>query len=177
MAARSHLKSNKPSPDYYEVNDTHPTAALTQPPPPAASEPARPWTPIARNAILAVGFAILVLGALADIAHFVDGRSEGSAPDTTVRSQLDETTPPLAATAEVEVSPAPGPPDGPTPLPAAVFDPIFNTYTVTAGDVLYDIATRHGTTTQVLIELNEITDPNRIEVGQVLVLPSPDAES
>jgi LysM repeat protein len=50
---------------------------------------------------------------------------------------------------------------------------VFNSYIITKGDVLYDIASRHGTTTGVLIELNTIEDPNLIEVGQVIALSKP----
>jgi LysM repeat protein len=46
------------------------------------------------------------------------------------------------------------------------------TYTVVKGDMLYAIALRYGTTPQVLATLNELADPNVIEVGQVLLLPS-----
>ena len=45
------------------------------------------------------------------------------------------------------------------------------------GDVLYQIAVQHGTTPQELASLNGLDDPNRIEVGQVLRLPEPDAGS
>ena len=44
-------------------------------------------------------------------------------------------------------------------------------YVVQAGDSLSAIAAAHGTTMQTLIELNGIADPNRIVVGQELVLP------
>lgn len=47
------------------------------------------------------------------------------------------------------------------------------TYTVQAGDTLGAIASRVGTTVAVLVELNELTDPNVLEVGQVLRLPPP----
>ncbi len=45
------------------------------------------------------------------------------------------------------------------------------TYTVKAGDTLSGIAERFGTTTRILMELNGITDPSRISIGQVLKLP------
>jgi LysM repeat protein len=44
-------------------------------------------------------------------------------------------------------------------------------YTVVRGDRLYDIALRHGTTVHALATLNAIEYPDRIDVGQVLVLP------
>lgn len=44
------------------------------------------------------------------------------------------------------------------------------TYTVVAGDTLYAIAQRHGTTVDSLVRLNGIKDPNLIYPGQVLAL-------
>lgn len=45
------------------------------------------------------------------------------------------------------------------------------TYTVQAGDNLYRIALKFGTTTDVLAAANGITDTGNIHVGQVLVIP------
>lgn len=45
------------------------------------------------------------------------------------------------------------------------------TYTIQAGDTLNNIAARNGTTADVLLRLNNLTDPDRIEVGQVMILP------
>jgi nucleoid-associated protein YgaU len=53
----------------------------------------------------------------------------------------------------------------PTPIPGAT------TYTIKRGDTLSDIATRFGTTWQVLAEINGIKDPGRLRIGQVLDLP------
>lgn len=44
-------------------------------------------------------------------------------------------------------------------------------YVVQAGDNLSKIASRHGVTVAQLSEANNITDPNRIRVGQKLVIP------
>ena len=54
-------------------------------------------------------------------------------------------------------------PSKPTPPPAA-----YNTYTVQPGDTLSGIASKYGTTYQRLAEINGITNPNIIHVGQVL---------
>ncbi|MBC7461368.1 MAG: polysaccharide deacetylase family protein [Thermoleophilia bacterium] len=56
--------------------------------------------------------------------------------------------------------PAPAPP----PPPSAV------AYTVVAGDTLSKIAARHGTTVDAIAQLNGITDPNLISVGQRLAV-------
>lgn len=47
-------------------------------------------------------------------------------------------------------------------------------YTVAAGDTLSVIAARFGITIDVLASANAIDDPNRIRVGQVLLIPSAD---
>jgi murein DD-endopeptidase MepM/ murein hydrolase activator NlpD len=46
-------------------------------------------------------------------------------------------------------------------------------YTVAAGDTLFEIAQSFGITLEELISYNGITDPNLIEVGQVLLIPVP----
>ena len=49
--------------------------------------------------------------------------------------------------------------------------PVGNTYTVASGDTLSAIAARFGTTVDILCQLNGISNPNTIFVGQVLKLP------
>lgn len=47
----------------------------------------------------------------------------------------------------------------------------MSTYKVKSGDTLSQIAVNHNTTVSVLLQLNpQITDKNKIEVGQVLYL-------
>ena len=46
------------------------------------------------------------------------------------------------------------------------------TYTVKTGDRLGDIAARHGTTVSQLSSANNISNPNLIRVGQVLIVPT-----
>ena len=57
-----------------------------------------------------------------------------------------------------------------TPPPATV-QPRAQTYTVVAGDTLTFIASRLNVDVQELIDLNEITDPGALDVGQVLQIP------
>ncbi len=47
-----------------------------------------------------------------------------------------------------------------------------NTYTVKSGDTLGGIASRAGVPIKDLAQLNQIKDPRKLKVGQVLTLPS-----
>lgn len=50
--------------------------------------------------------------------------------------------------------------------------PSATQYTVKSGDTLSGIAAKYGTTYQVLAQINGIADPNKINVGQVLTIPT-----
>ncbi|MDR1954275.1 MAG: LysM peptidoglycan-binding domain-containing protein [Clostridiales Family XIII bacterium] len=66
-----------------------------------------------------------------------------------------------------EVKPTPAPAPAPTPAPTG-----GSTYTVVKGNTLSGIAKKYGTTYQELARINGIADPNKINVGQVIKLPS-----
>lgn len=66
-----------------------------------------------------------------------------------------------------EVTPAAVTPATVTPSPATI------TYTVQSGDTLAKIAARFGVTVEQMVASNDIKDPDLVEVGQVLVIPSP----
>jgi LysM repeat protein len=77
------------------------------------------------------------------------------------------------------VVPAPTLPPLPTPVPGGgTGGPITAppsgtvTYTVARGDTLLTIANRNNTTVGALVQLNGITNPNLIFVGQRLLVPS-----
>ncbi|MBZ0290148.1 MAG: LysM peptidoglycan-binding domain-containing protein, partial [Anaerolineae bacterium] len=68
-------------------------------------------------------------------------------------------------------------PSEPTSVPAtsdpnATAVPGGQTYTVQPGDTLLAIATRLGTTVRALQDANNLSDPNRLSVGQVLIIPA-----
>jgi LysM repeat protein len=53
----------------------------------------------------------------------------------------------------------------PTPTPAGL-------YRVQTGDTLSSLATEFGTTVEEILAANGLTDPNAIQVGQTLLIPS-----
>ncbi len=82
----------------------------------------------------------------------------------------------LLLPAHARSTPAPARPAAPAadrraPAPAEA----GATYVVQAGDSLSRIASRHGVTVAALSAANNITDPNRIRVGQKVVIPGASA--
>ena len=106
-------------------------------------------------------------------AASVAASQAAAAPTTAASSPGAGPTLTLVPT-EVEPTAAPTPASTPTPRATATSRPTAGptTYTVQSGDTLSGIAGEHGTTWQVLAELNKIDDPRSLRVGQVLKLPS-----
>ena len=76
--------------------------------------------------------------------------------------------------ATVTPAPAPAPVVAPA-APAPAINITTSTYTVKSGDTLSGIAARYGTTYQILAQINGISNPNLINVGQVLKIHSVNA--
>ncbi len=90
----------------------------------------------------------------------------GTPPGQRPENTATPTEPSAAATTPAGVATTPTP--APTPTTTTP-----ETYTVVAGDTLWDIADRFGTTIAAIVELNGLADADAIEVGQVLKLPGP----
>jgi LysM repeat protein len=67
--------------------------------------------------------------------------------------------------------PATGSPE-PTPAPTNTPKATFRTYVVKSGDTLTGIAARYNTSWQAIAALNHISDPGKLRVGQVLLIPN-----
>ncbi len=87
-----------------------------------------------------------------------------SVPDAT-RTVSPAPTEPLPTRTN---SPAPSP--SATALPATA-PPQVTTYVVQPGDTLTIIAQRFNVTLEALVQANDIKDPDRVEVGQALIIP------
>lgn len=76
---------------------------------------------------------------------------------------------PEGATGQVQVQPTVPPPANQPTQPAGTGGQ--QTYTVQSGDTLFTIATRFNTTISALQQANQLANPNRLDVGQVLIIP------
>jgi LysM repeat protein len=88
-------------------------------------------------------------------------------------AEPDDTDWPSGAPSEAPTeSPATAPTTAPaTAAPSRAPAASFRTYRVVSGDTLSAIAGRYGTTVAALRELNNISDPSKLRVGQVLRIP------
>jgi LysM repeat protein len=100
------------------------------------------------NVVVSAATVLLILS----LTGGIGGRTEETAtPTIDLLAQVASSFPTDTATL----------PPTPTPL----------TYQVQPGDTLGDIATRLGVPLQDLMEINDIDDPNALDVGQVLIIP------
>lgn len=84
----------------------------------------------------------------------------------------EDTLPPLAPDSPTPPTPPTADPEPPVPPADEASAPV---HIVRAGESLSRIAKQHGTTTEVLAELNGIRNPSLIREGQRLKLPAADA--
>jgi len=65
------------------------------------------------------------------------------------------------------------PAPSPAPLVTSTSLPVgTSSYTVQSGDTLAQIARRFNTTIEAIVQANALADPNRLSVGQTLIIPS-----
>jgi peptidoglycan/xylan/chitin deacetylase (PgdA/CDA1 family)/LysM repeat protein len=96
----------------------------------------------------------------------------GDTPSPTNSATTSGSPTATATPGSSSATPAAGSPtDTPPPREEPTISPAQQTYTVQAGDTLYSIAARFGTTVEAVAQANGISDPTHINVGQVLVIP------
>ncbi len=137
----------------------------------------RRWPAIPAVLLVATLFALALSGFRVDIPATASATSSPSpAPAGTpssTRGQVATATDPPASTTPASAAPttAPTEPPAATPKPTKKPAPAFRTYTVQRGDTLSGIAGRFGTTTQALMDLNNLNNANQLSIGQVLRIP------
>jgi LysM repeat protein len=121
--------------------------------------------------------ALVVVSSAVNLATF---RSDGAAPALSDQSAVMQDSVARATTA-TQSSVAPAQPDASVvgasaaqpgdagPLAVAQSDQI---YVVQAGDTLYKIAAAYDTTVLAIVEENAMSDPDRLQVGQILTIPA-----
>jgi LysM repeat protein len=103
---------------------------------------------------------ILVALAVATTGCFDSGSSSDDRPeDETTESVPASTTPTTVSPVTTSTTDRP------------VGEPLV--YTVQPGDTLAAIAQNFNTTVELLTEVNNIADPNALQVGQELIIPAP----
>lgn len=116
---------------------------------------------------------------------------EGESPRPTDAPTTEAIAQPTVPADQASPTPTPIPSDQPTAQPTepAVSTPVptpesqatppasqgATTHVVVAGENLYRIALRYGISWTVLAQYNNISDPNKVYVGQVLTIPDPNA--
>ncbi|CAN5607740.1 hypothetical protein BH23CHL7_BH23CHL7_12610 [soil metagenome] len=117
------------------------------------------------------GASVVIAGALAlgfIEPQFGGGPAASPSPAASPTSAAVEPSPSAASTP----SPSPAPTPAITPSPTEVGE---QSYTVQSGDTLAAIADRFGVTMQAIVALNNLENPDRILIGQVLIIPAPGA--
>jgi len=121
-------------------------------------------------ALLVIAFAALVLTRLASggvSAGTVTSPSPGAASQPAVAGSAAPSQP----TESTPVPTVSGIGAGPSPSSSPGASGATQTYKVKAGDTLVGIAAKFGTTTKAIADLNGITNPASLKVGQVLQIP------
>ena len=127
----------------------------------------RGWFPLGALLIVLAGFGLGLGGGLLmarDGEGKVSSKPESGGSPPVVVSVTTSVAPVVVVPAPI--SPEPPPPPAPAPAPAAP-----TTYFVQPGDTLSTIAARFGTTVEVLVAANGITQPDIVVTGQRLVIP------
>lgn len=112
----------------------------------------------------------LVLALLASLVLAGCGRilQPPTATPVALRAATQADAPPPTATRRATFTPVPATPSD-TPTPTVTPTPII--YVIKKGDTLLVIARQYGVTVDAIQEVNGITDPRRLSIGQEIIIP------
>lgn len=114
-----------------------------------------------------LGIVVIMLIAISGCSNPLSGETEAT-PDTVAGAEV---TPTPAAPIPI-VTPTPVDPTAvAVATKAAPAEERPSTYVVAENDTLYGIAARFDVEISVLVEVNGLSDPNDIQVGQELTIP------
>jgi LasA protease len=118
-------------------------------------------------------FAVLMACARAASPAVAPWNVSGQSPVsiTTLQPGLEDLHTPVAALSPGSASVSPTP-DPPRVLPTPRIE--TETYTVKSGDTLGQIAQRYSIGLDSLVQVNQLSNPNLLEIGQVLTIPPPE---
>lgn len=131
--------------------------------------------------------AVLLVGTLFTLAvsgfrGILPTTGVGASPTAPGIALIPTAEPTLTLTAPPTLPPTGTPTPTGTPAPTAAPSataqaspkpkPTFRTYVVKSGDTLSGIAAKFHTTWQAIAALNHISDPSKLRVGQVLLIPN-----
>jgi len=147
------------------------------------------WVLPALMLLLVIALAATALWLLSDSLRSPSPPAGGpTAPALATATEFPELTPtatatmrPPTATPTATATATPSPTatstrrPTPTRTPTATATPEPVTYTVVAGDSMGAIARAHGVELEDLLAVNDIDNPSRISVGQVIIIPGPGA--
>ncbi|MFF4815095.1 LysM peptidoglycan-binding domain-containing protein [Kitasatospora sp. NPDC001309] len=145
---------------------------------PAPQPPATRTMTIRRGMTLggiAVALGTTVAGLLSLNPQISDPDRIAEGQQITVPTASATASPSEAPAPEATETPAPAEPEQPAPNPDPLPNPATGAtiHTVLAGDTLSAVATRYGVGLDAVVNANpQIADPDRIEVGQVISLPT-----
>ena len=139
----------------------------------------RRWPAIPAVLLVTTLFTLAISGFRANNPATVVATGSPPAPTRTPAATARPTAAPSPAPVATEApslepstAPTVAPTAPPTAAPSVGPAASFRIYVVQSGDTLSAIASRFGTTVQAIVNLNNLSDPGRLSIGQVLKIPS-----
>ena len=123
---------------------------------------------VAVLAVVVLGMALLAPGVFARVSAAFFAEAEGTAAVVAPATPLPITVAPSVTPTVSPTLPATLPPD----IQSATAVPMLR-YVVQAGDTLSAIAARHATSVALLVEINQLTNPDRLQPGTAILIPQP----